>query len=189
MSGSPDTRAHVRGESPFIDDLPEPTGTLHAAVCTSPCAHGIIRNMDCVPALAVPGVIAVYTAADIPGENEIGTVIRDEPLLAADSVHYIGQPVAFVVAIDQATARKAASLIQTDIEERPPVFDPRQAAARGNLIAPARTLSLGDVEQAWAGCAKTVSGRVESGGQELSLLLEEQGYDWVREKYGQAETA
>ncbi|MDZ7723607.1 MAG: molybdopterin cofactor-binding domain-containing protein [candidate division KSB1 bacterium] len=183
MNGSPDSRAHVRGESPFIDDLPEPSGALHAAVYASPCAHGIIRNLDCTPALAVPGVSAVYTAADIPGDNQIGTIIRDEPLLATDTVHYIGQPLALVVAKDPMTARKAAALIQTNIKERPAVFDPRQSAARGDLIAPARTLSLGDVDSAWARCAASVSGQVESGGQE-HLYLETQASLCIPESRG-----
>ena len=168
-----DTRAHVRGESPFIDDLPEPAGTLHAAVYASPCAHGVIRSLDTSPALSAPGVLAVYTAADIPGENEIGTVIKDEPLLAENEVHYVGQPIAVVAAADPVSARRAAALIRIDINEQPPVFDARQAAARGDLIAPARTLSLGDVDAAWSQCATVVSGRAESGAQE-HLYLETQ---------------
>ena len=99
---SPDTIAHVRGESPFIDDLPAPRGTLHAAVFGSPVAHGTIRALDTSAAAEASGVAAILTAADIPGRNQIGAIIEDEPLLASDSVHYVGQPMAVVVA---ATAR------------------------------------------------------------------------------------
>ncbi|MBU0967773.1 MAG: molybdopterin-dependent oxidoreductase [Proteobacteria bacterium] len=170
---SPDTFAHVRAESLFVDDLPEPAGTLHAAVFGSPVAHGAIRAMDVESAAMAPGVIAIFTARDIPGENQLGVIIEDEPLLAEDEVHYVGQPIAVVVAESSAQAREAVKRIAIDIDKRPPEFDPRRAAARGDLIAPARTLSLGNVDEAWARCATIVAGRVDSGGQE-HLYLETQ---------------
>ena len=104
-----DAERHVRGESLFIDDLPVPEGTLHAHVCASEVAHGALISIDAEAARGMTGVVAVLTAADIPGENEIGTMVADEPLLAEGSVHYIGQPVALVIAADAATARAAAA--------------------------------------------------------------------------------
>jgi len=74
----------------------------------------------------------VFTSRDIPGTNQIGTVIHDEPLLAADAVHCVGQPVALVVADSPEAARAAAKAVTLDIEELPAVFDPREAFARGS---------------------------------------------------------
>ena len=170
---SPDAIAHVRAESPFVDDLPEPSGTLHAAVFASPVARGRILSLDIQPALTQPGVVAILTAQDIPGVNQVGTIIEDEPLLAEDDVHYLGQPIALVIAETARKARTACKHILLQIKTQKPTFDPREAASRGDLISPARTLVLGNVETAWALCETVVSGRVESGGQE-HLYLETQ---------------
>ncbi|MBD3367581.1 MAG: molybdopterin-dependent oxidoreductase [Candidatus Eisenbacteria bacterium] len=180
---SADTQAHVRAASPFVDDLPEPEGTLHAAALPSPVPHGRITALRTESAAQSPGVVSVFTAADVPGENQIGGIIQDEPLLAADEVHYAGQPVALVVAESPEAARAALDDIELEIEELEPVFDPRVAAAMGSLIAPARTLSLGDTEGAWERCATVVEGRVESGGQE-HVYLETQSALAVPEQRG-----
>ena len=169
-----DAERHVRGESLFIDDLPMPEGTLHAHVCASDVAHGTLISIEADAARAMAGVVAVLTAADIPGDNEIGTVVADEPLLAEGSVHFIGQPVALVVAEDAATARAAAALVVIRTEPLPVVTDPREAFRAGDLIVPPVTFELGDVDGAWADCAVVVAGTTETGGQE-HLYLETQG--------------
>jgi xanthine dehydrogenase large subunit len=168
-----DAAAHVRGEAPFIDDLPEPPGMLHGAVVVSPVPHGRLNAVDPALALACEGVVAVLTAADVPGDNQIGNVIQDEPLFAEDELHFQGQPVALVLAEGRRQARVGAAAVELEIEELPGVFDPRDAAAAGDLIAPARTLSIGDVDAAWAECDVVVDGRADSGGQE-HLYLETQ---------------
>jgi xanthine dehydrogenase large subunit len=89
---------HVRGESLFTDDLEIFPGLLHTAVLPSSVAHGRILKLETLKAQSAPGVAAVFTAADITGENQIGGIIPDEPLLAEQDVHYVGQPIAFVVA-------------------------------------------------------------------------------------------
>ena len=169
-----DVALHLRGETRFVDDLPEPEGTLFAAVLPSPAAHGRISALDTGGAATRPGVRAVFTAEDIPGENQIGTIVPDEPLLAEGEVHYVGQPVALVVAGSAPEARAALDGVGLEIEELPAVFDPREAYRRGMLIVPPRSFVLGDVESAWKECDRIVEGTVESGGQE-HLYLETQG--------------
>ncbi|GAB6906544.1 Xanthine dehydrogenase, molybdenum binding subunit [Desulfosarcina cetonica] len=168
-----DAIAHVRGRSPFVDDLPEPPGTLHAAVFASPVAHGVIRRLELAVARSAPGVAAVFTADDIAGENQVGVMIADEPLLAEGQVHYVGQPMVVVVADTPQRARRALAQIVAVIDKRPAIFDPRVAAAHGDLIGEPRTLTLGDVTAAWPRCTTIVQGRVDSGGQE-HLYLETQ---------------
>jgi len=169
-----DAVLHVRGESRYIDDRLAPQGTLYGAVVTSPVACGQIKGVDTSLAAAREGVVYVLTAQDVPGDNQVGNIIPDEPLFADDQVHFVGQPVALVVAEDAETARSAARGVKVDVESGTPVFDPREAYAKGDLIAPPRTFSLGDVEAAWDECKWVVEGRVDSGGQE-HIYLETQG--------------
>ncbi len=164
---------HPRGETLFVDDLGDFSGLLHAAVLVSPLAHGRILELDTAAAARQPGVAGVFSARDIPGENQIGGIIADEPLLADGEVHFAGQPVAVAVAGTPRQARRALAAVRMEIEELPAVLDPRQAAAQGLLIAPPRTFVLGDVDRALAKCPVVVAGRVESGGQE-HLYLEPQ---------------
>jgi xanthine dehydrogenase large subunit len=131
-----DARLHVQGLSLYVDDVPSPHGMLHAAVFSSPVAHGKLRSVDIQHALNVPGVHAVFLAKDIPGENQIGAIIQDEVLLAEDAVHFIGHPIALVIADSADLARHATTLIKVDIEKLPAIVCPREAYKRGHFIAP-----------------------------------------------------
>ena len=164
---------HVRGESLYVDDVTPPEGMLHAAVVGSAVAHGRLVSVDATLALALEGVVAVLTAADIPGENQIGAIIPDEVLLAEDTVSYIGHPVALVLATDVALARRAVGLVKVDVEALPALVDPREAFAKGELIAPPRPFEAGDVEAGFAAAEVVVEGRCDIAGQE-HLYLETQ---------------
>ncbi len=169
-----DSHQHTRGESVYLDDIPVRQGTLYAAVYDSPIAHGILNSLDLTAAENYPGVFRILTYKDIPGENQIGGIVPDEPALAEHHVHFRGQPVALVLAETDAIARHARTLIKADITPLPIITDPREAAAQGELIVPARTFRCGDVAQAWPRCAHVFEGVAESGGQE-HLYLETQG--------------
>ncbi|TGE15580.1 xanthine dehydrogenase molybdopterin binding subunit [Hymenobacter elongatus] len=165
---------HVRGESQYIDDVPVQQGTLHAVVFESPLAHGRLRAIHVADALNAAGVIRILTAADIPGENQIGGIVPDEPLLAEGHVHFRGQPVALVLAETEHQAQAALHLIRVDIDPLPIITDPRVAAAQGELIVPPRTFRIGDSGAAWSQCAHIFEGEAETGGQE-HLYIETQG--------------
>ncbi|MEO1367381.1 MAG: molybdopterin cofactor-binding domain-containing protein, partial [Acidobacteriota bacterium] len=165
-----DAAAHVRGRSRYVDDEPRPEGLLFAAVLASPVGHGRISSLRVDAAAARPGVRTVLTAADIPGENQIGSVLPDEPLLATDAVHYVGQPVALVVADDALGARHACEHIELEIEPLEVIVDPRRAYDAGHLIAEPQTLERGDVDAAFADCHRVLEGQVEVGGQEHVYL-------------------
>lgn len=157
---------HVQGTSQFVDDIPTPEGCLHAALYTSAVAHGRIRSLDIARAAAAPGVVAVFTHRDVPGVNQVGHVLKDQPLLAVDEVHYIGQPIALVVADSRRAAQRAVGLVAADIEPLEAVFDPREAACRGLVHGQKRTMERGDVDSAWARCVHVAQGTLASGGQE-----------------------
>ena len=89
-----ETTLHALGRSHYVADLPLPPGCLHLAPVLSPLAHARIDGMDTSAALALPGVKAVLSAADIVGENQIGVVFADEPLLAEGEICYAGQVLA-----------------------------------------------------------------------------------------------
>jgi len=161
---------HARGASQYVRDIPVPQGTLYAAPVPSPIAHGRISRLETAAAAARGGIAAVFTARDIPGQNQIGNMVLDEPLLAAAEVDYVGQPVALVIAESMAAAREARASIKLEVEPLPAVFDPREAYAQGSLIGIPRTFALGDVDQAWPRCRVVAGGRADSGGQEHIYL-------------------
>ena len=169
-----DAYLHVRGEAQFIDDVTTPAGTLYAAVFTSPVAHGRIIQLNIAPAQELEGVYAVLTADHIPAQNQIGNLMLDEPLLAADEVHYCGQPLALVVAQQADIAHQALQAITIQLAEQPAIIEVRQAYHLGHLLFPPRILALGNIAEAWSQCDVVVTGTVETGGQE-HIYLETQG--------------
>jgi xanthine dehydrogenase large subunit len=169
-----DSKSHVRGESVYLDDIPVIHGTLFAGVYDSPIAHGKLLSVDTVDAESSEGVVRIFTAKDLIGENQIGGVIPDEPLLADGEVHFQGQPIAIVVATSEELARKAVKKITCEIEPLEPVTDPRVAAANGDLIVPPKLFKMGNCEQAFAECDHIFEGRAELNGQE-HLYIETQG--------------
>lgn len=169
-----DAHAHVRGESIFVDDVPLARGTLFAAAYASTQAHARLTRVDPSKACAQAGVVAVLTATHVPGENQIGGIIADEPLLADGEVHYCGQPIALVVATSAQAAHEARALIEVEYESLPVVTSAREAAAADSLIIPPRRLVAGDPDAAFEECAHVVAGISRSGAQE-HLYLETQG--------------
>lgn len=169
-----DSHTHLRGESVYLDDIPLVQGTLFGAVFDSPVAHGKIRGLYLEEALNTLGVVRIFTAEDIPEENQIGGIIRDELLMADDTVHFCGMPLAFVVAESEEVAREAAKKIKVDIDPLPVITDPREAKEKGKLIMPPRTFNLGNTEDAWAACDYIFEGRADTNGQE-HLYIETQG--------------
>jgi len=169
-----DTLNHIRGISIFADDYNEPAGTLHGAVFYSSVAAGKIKSIDYTDALASEGVVRIITYKDIPGVNQIGNIIKDEPLLAEEDVHFIGQPIVLVVAKSQRLAIKARKKIKIEYNPHEPITDPREAYKKNSLIIPPRVFACGDIEKGFAESKIIIEGRAESGGQE-HLYIETQG--------------
>ncbi len=169
-----DTFRHLRGESVYLDDIPEVFGTLHALVFDSPAAHGKIKSIDYSEAEKLPGVVRILTYKDIPGENQIGAIIQDEELFAENEVHFIGEPIALIVAESERIARDARKLIEIDIEELPIIITPEEAKEKGSFIAPPRTFKIGNSEEGLNNSKYIFQGSAETGGQE-HLYIETQG--------------
>ncbi|WP_299120098.1 molybdopterin cofactor-binding domain-containing protein [uncultured Winogradskyella sp.] len=169
-----DSYTHVRGESLYVDDVNVRQGTFHAVVFDSPKAHGKIKSIDYSKAEALDGVERIFTYKDVPGENEIGGIIKDEPLFAEHEVHFWGMPIALIVAESEFIARKARSLIDIEIEEFPVITTAKQAKAKGSFINAPRSFSLGDAENTFKDCDYVFEGETFSNGQE-HLYIEAQG--------------
>ncbi|MEN3301659.1 xanthine dehydrogenase subunit D [Pseudonocardia sp.] len=122
----PDGTLKVTGEFAYASDLWH-DDMVWGVTLRSPHPHARIRGIDITEALALPGVSAVLTAADVPGENAVGLEHLDTPSLADGVVRYQGEPVALVAADHPETARRAAKRIRVDYEELPAVTDPRRA--------------------------------------------------------------
>ncbi len=169
-----DSKGHVTGKSIYLDDIPVRQNTLYAAVFDATVGHAKIKKLDVSEAEKTPGVFAVLTYKDIPGENQIGGIIPDETLLAETEVHYQGEPIAVVVAESEAIAREARKKIHVEYDPLEVVTDPREAAEKGMLLAPPRTFAMGDPEKVWDKCKYVFSGRADLNGQE-HLYIETQG--------------
>ncbi len=169
-----DSKGHVTGKSIYLDDIPLIQGTRFGVVFDSPIAHGTITSIDYSKALALPGVIKIITHEDIPGENQIGGIIPDEQLFASTEVHFVGQPIALIIAESDQIAFEARKLIEIDISKKDIIVDPREAQQKDLLIIPPRTFELGDTENSWENCAHIFEGQADSNGQE-HLYIETQG--------------
>lgn len=169
-----DSHSHVRGESVYLDDLPLQQSTLFACVFDSPVAHGKIRDLHLQDALNTAGVFRILLAKDLRGENQIGGIIPDEPLLADGYVHFQGMPIALVLADTDESARAAAKKIKADIEPLEIITDPRVAFEKNELIIPPKRFRLGDATDAFETCTHVFEGRADINGQE-HLYLETQG--------------
>lgn len=163
---------HVAGEAVYIDDIAAPEGLLHAYLGLSRIAHGRLVWLDLAPVLAAPGVVAVLTAADIPGVNDISSTHRqDEPVFATQTILHHGQPLFAVVAQTRQAAREAAALALAVYDEAPPVLDVAAArAAGGALVTDPLKLERGDVAAALAQSPRRLKGSMTIGGQDHFYL-------------------
>ncbi len=169
-----DSYTHVRGESVYVDDITVRKDTLFSVVFDAPKAHGKIKSVDYTKAKAFPGVERIFTAADIPGENQIGGIFPDEPLFAENEIHYWGQPIALIVAESEFIARQARQLITIEIDELPVISTAKEARKKGSFISAPRSFHLGHTDKGFESCEYIFEGTAFSNGQE-QLYIEAQG--------------
>jgi selenium-dependent xanthine dehydrogenase len=154
------------GMRPYVADLSLP-GMLHGAVTLSPHARALVKRVDTSRAAALPGVVAVVTAKDVPGKRHYGLIINDWPGFVAEGeeTKYVGDVLAAVAAVDVRTARAAAALVDVEYEVLEAVTDPARAlepgapriGPKGNLLSQS-DVKRGDAEAALAASAHVVEG-------------------------------
>ncbi len=164
-------RKHVSGSALYVDDVPEPAGTLHVAIGGSPNARGRIAALDLDAVRAAPGVVAIVTASDVPGHNDVSPVgAGDDPLLADGEVLFHGQPIFAVVGATRDAARRAVPLARIEIAPADPLLSVEAAEEAGSLISPDFEIVRGDPESAFAASPRRLSGTLAIGGQEHFYL-------------------
>ncbi|MDP9011326.1 MAG: xanthine dehydrogenase molybdopterin binding subunit [Pseudomonadota bacterium] len=161
---------HVSGRAQYCDDIPLPANTLHAAFGLSPIAHGRITALDVSAVLREPGVAAVALAADIPGENNYGGAVHDDPIFAAGLVQYAGQPLFAVAATSMRAARRAASRAKLDVTALPALLDIRAALAADSYVLPSHTMRRGDPRARIDSAPRRLTSTVVIGGQDHFYL-------------------
>lgn len=161
---------HVSGRAHYTDDIAEPRGCLHIYVAMSERAHADITHMDVSEVMAAPGVACVLTHKDIPGHNDIGPVVRDDPVFAEHTVFYHGQPVFAVAATSRKAARLAARRAVIHYSDKPALLTLSDARMAGALIEAPQTMRLGDARAELDGADHRLSGRIVMGGQDHFYL-------------------
>jgi xanthine dehydrogenase large subunit len=164
-------RLHVTGAARYVDDIPTPKGTLHLAFGTSRVAAGTLDAMNLDAVRAAPGVVAVVTADDLPFDNDVSPSNHDEPLLATDAVHYVGQPLFVVVATSHLAARHAAVMGDITLTEKEPVLTIDAALEAGTRFEDGpRVYEKGAPDAALKSAPHGLTGTIHVGGQEHFYL-------------------
>ena len=161
---------HVSGSAVYVDDIREPEGTLHIAPGGAPVARGRIKVLDLDAVRAAPGVVAVLTAADIPGVNDVSPVKGDDPMFAENSVEFQGQVIFAVVAAD-ARRRAPRSEARAD-RDRGGAADRHRRSGAGAAIRPSLpdyTFAKGDCAKALAASPQRCPARCGSAGRNISI--------------------
>jgi xanthine dehydrogenase large subunit len=161
---------HVSGRAEYCDDISLPANTLHAAFGVSPIAHGRILELDLGAVLGSPGVVAVAVPADVPGENNYGSAVHDDPIFAQDLVQYVGQPLFAVAADSMRAARIAAQRAKLAASALPALLDIRAALAAESYVLPSQSMRRGDAKAALTHAPRRLQGTVSMGGQDHFYL-------------------
>ena len=156
---------HVTGESVYINDMPV-NGLLHGRVVFSKHAHAEILKLDISEALKVKGIHAILTAKDIPGANQMGPIIHDEPCLAEVEVNFIGQAIVLIAAETEDAAREAEKLIRIDYKPLEAILDIETAMAHNSLLSPVRFIGRGNADAALKNSPHVLTGEMRTGAQE-----------------------
>jgi xanthine dehydrogenase large subunit len=161
---------HVAGSASFIDDIREPEGLLHIAVGGAPVPAGQLLGVDFEKARAAPGVVAILTAADIPGKNDVSPVAGDDPVFVDSNIEFHGQVVFAIVAQTREQARKAARLAKVEAAVGTPRISVDDALAAETRILPDYTFRKDDSAAALAASPQRLTGKLRIGGQEHFYL-------------------
>ncbi|MER2604708.1 MAG: xanthine dehydrogenase molybdopterin binding subunit [Siculibacillus sp.] len=173
---------HVTGTAPYVDDLPEPAGTLHVAPgwCRE-AARGRLIAIDLDAVRTAPGVVAVLTAADVPGPNDCSPSIGGDPVFAEGEILFHGQVAFAVVARTRAAARAAARLARFEVEAERPAVSIADAVDRGSDVLPPYEFRKADVAAALAASPRGLDGTFFIGGQEHFYLETQTAFAQPRE--------
>lgn len=177
---------HVSGSAIYVDDIPEIEGTVHVAPgYAKSAARGKITKCDLAAVRAVPGVLAVFTAADIPAKNDCSPTIGDDPILAEGTIEFHGQVIFAVAAETRDIARRAAQLAVIEVAAETPVVSVGDAlkSPTPDLLEPYAFTSKTYIRELKSAPLK-IAGTLKIGGQEHFYLEGQVSYAVPQEKGG-----
>lgn len=176
---------HVAGTADYIEDLPRLADELVVGFVGAPFASGRLTRVDLELSRKTPGVVAVLSAADLPGSGArtFGPIFHDEPFLPEADVDYLGQPVVVIAAEHDDALALAKSRVVIEGEPIAPVLEIERAIELDRYLGPTRQIARGDVEQALAGAPHRLEGTFYCNGQE-QFYLESQATRAVPESGG-----
>ena len=157
---------HITGESVYINDMLVSEKLLYGKVVYSKYTHAKIKKIDIKNALTVNGVKTILTYKDIPGINQMGPVIHDEPCLAENEVAFIGQAIALIAADNEFAIKEAEKLIEIEYESLGSILTLETAIKKNNFLAPLRKIERGNVIKAFKESENTLEGKLNINGQE-----------------------
>ncbi|MCB0832945.1 MAG: xanthine dehydrogenase molybdopterin binding subunit [Bacteroidetes bacterium] len=157
---------HVTGSAVYVDDMPINDRLLTGYIVYSPHAHANILRLDVEAARAIPGIHAVLTSRDIPGRNQMGPVVHDEPCLAETEVQCVGQAVVLIAGESEAICRAGAEAIEIEYRPLDAILDLESAMRQNTLLAPERKMERGNVGEQLSSAARSMDGEFRSGAQE-----------------------
>jgi len=187
IAGKPEphesARGHVTGEALYTDDLclrfPR---LLHAWPVCAPHAHALVKALDTAAACSQPGVIAVLSGDDVPGEGDSGTNRHDEPLFPSE-VMFHQQPIAWALGETLEAARLGAECVQVEYQHLDPVLTIEQAIACASFLSGPVRMSRGDITVVQTSPLQ-FSGELAIGGQEHFYLETQSAIAWIDETGG-----
>ena len=156
---------HVTGKAIYIDDKTVPN-ILHGLVYSSPHAHAKILSFNLTEARKTAGVYAVLSYKDILGINNMGPVVKDEPILAEDEINFVGQGIFLIAAENPEIGLEAMEKIKVEFDIMDPVFTLEQAMKQGRLLNAPRLIRRGDVEKGLKQAKHVIEGELITGAQE-----------------------
>ena len=160
---------HVTGKAYYTDDIPEPPGTLYGAIGWSKKAHAIIKKINLDKVFKSEGVVAVITADDIPGRNDVGPVYDGDPIFTLKP-EYFGAPLFAVVATTTELARKAVLKAKISYKSLKPIISIKDALKKKSYVLKEKIIKKGEALKAIENSAYRLKGNFTTGSQEHFAL-------------------
>ncbi len=160
---------HVSGKAYYTDDIPEPPGTLFGAIGWSKKAHAIIKKINLDEVIKSEGVVAVVTAKDIPGRNDVGPVYDGDPIFPKKA-EYFGQPLYAVCAITTELARKAVLKAKISYKTLKPIITIKEALKKKSFVLKEKIIKKGETLKAIENSKYRLKGNFTTGSQEHFAL-------------------
>ena len=161
---------HVSGAAYYTDDIPEPPGTLYGAIGWSKKANAIVKKINLDEVMKSEGVVAIVTAKDIVGRNDVGPVFDGDPIFPINKVEYYGQPLFAVAATSTEFARRAVLKARISYKDLKPIITIKEALNKKKLLFKKKIIKRGNPSEKILKSKNNLKGNFTTGSQEHFYL-------------------